>query len=164
MWVPGDNDWTDCWGRYGPSTLPVLRPARAARARAAAVHVDRPEPRSEDADAHARVERGRPVRAVLGERPLDNGPVVYIGLNVQGSNDNYPYAGVDGETPPAGGDRPPASRGDGAKAADIHWLHEGFEYAKQVDAKGVMVIQQADLNFNNEQHLADTRSWDAFPD
>ena len=28
------------------------------------------------------------------------GPVVYIGLNVQGSNDNYPYAGVDGETRP----------------------------------------------------------------
>jgi hypothetical protein len=27
-----------------------------------------------------------------------------------------------------------------------------------------MVIQQADLNFNNEQHLADIRSWDAFAD
>jgi hypothetical protein len=26
-----------------------------------------------------------------------------------------------------------------------------------------MVVFQADLNFNNEQHLADTRSWDAFP-
>lgn len=20
VWVPGDNDWTDCWGRYGPAT------------------------------------------------------------------------------------------------------------------------------------------------
>ena len=26
------------------------------------------------------------------------GPVVYLGLNVQGSNDNYPYAGVEGES------------------------------------------------------------------
>jgi hypothetical protein len=34
----------------------------------------------------------------------------------------------------------------------------------RVHAKGVMVIWQADPNFNNEQHLADTRSWDAFPD
>jgi hypothetical protein len=25
------------------------------------------------------------------------------------------------------------------------------------------VVFQADLNFNNEQHLAATRSWDAFP-
>src|SRR5712671_2656160 len=24
--VPGDNDWTDCWGRYGPSTLPYSDP------------------------------------------------------------------------------------------------------------------------------------------
>ena len=27
-----------------------------------------------------------------------------------------------------------------------------------------MVIWQADPNFNNEQHLSDIRSWDAFPD
>ena len=27
-----------------------------------------------------------------------------------------------------------------------------------------MVIWQADPNFNNEQHLGDTRSWDAYPD
>ena len=20
MFTPGDNDWTDCWGRYGPGT------------------------------------------------------------------------------------------------------------------------------------------------
>src|ERR1043166_2965027 len=24
--VPGDNDWTDCWGRYGPATLPYFDP------------------------------------------------------------------------------------------------------------------------------------------
>jgi hypothetical protein len=22
VWLPGDNDWTDCWGRYGTSSLP----------------------------------------------------------------------------------------------------------------------------------------------
>src|SRR5581483_1026646 len=26
IWVPGDNDWTDCWGRYGPGTLPYFDP------------------------------------------------------------------------------------------------------------------------------------------
>src|SRR5262249_12656177 len=26
IWVPGDNDWTDCWGRYGPPTLPYFDP------------------------------------------------------------------------------------------------------------------------------------------
>jgi hypothetical protein len=27
-----------------------------------------------------------------------------------------------------------------------------------------MIVIQADLNFNNEQHLTDTRSYDSFPD
>ena len=45
----------------------------------------------------------------------------------------------------------------------IEWLHEGFQYAARVHAKGVMVIWQADPNFNNEYQLPDTRSWDAFP-
>jgi hypothetical protein len=26
VFVPGDNDWTDCWGRYGPATLPYSDP------------------------------------------------------------------------------------------------------------------------------------------
>jgi hypothetical protein len=57
--------------------------------------------------------------------------------------------------------------GDGPvarKAAVLHWLEEGFAYAKQIGARGVMIVWQADPNFNNEAHLADTRSWDAFPD
>src|SRR5262245_41617315 len=24
IWVPGDNDWTDCWGRYGPGQRPFF--------------------------------------------------------------------------------------------------------------------------------------------
>jgi hypothetical protein len=26
IWVPGDNDWTDCRGRYGPGTQPYSDP------------------------------------------------------------------------------------------------------------------------------------------
>jgi hypothetical protein len=50
------------------------------------------------------------------------------------------------------------------KAADLHWLAEGFAHAKKVGAKGVMVIWQANPNFTNEQQIADLRSWDAYPD
>ncbi|HVR63876.1 MAG TPA: hypothetical protein VMU50_18370 [Polyangia bacterium] len=50
------------------------------------------------------------------------------------------------------------------KAAVLAWLDEGFKHAKKIGAKGVMVIWQADPNFNNEQHLPDTRSYDAFAD
>jgi hypothetical protein len=91
------------------------------------------------------------------------GPIVYIGMNVQGSNDNYPYAGVDGETRTDSQIAVQRAEETARKAANIHWLNEGFDYAKSVNAAGIMIIIQADLNFNNEQHLADTRSWDAFP-
>src|SRR5207253_7582236 len=62
------------------------------------------------------------------------GPVVFVGLNVQGSNDNYPYAGVDGETrPQAEIDRQRAEE-TARKVAVLHRLHEGFAYAKRTHA------------------------------
>ena len=166
IWVPGDNDWTDCWGRYGPGTF--------------APGADDPEERLQhERDLFASTPFS------LGQRKLrltrqssaggayaiysENvrwkyGPVVFIGLNVQGSNDNFPYAGVDGETRSDAEIARQRAEEVARKAADIAWLNESFGYAKTVGALGVMIVFQADLNFNNEQHLTDTRSWDAFPD
>jgi hypothetical protein len=163
IWLPGDNDWTDCWGRYGPGTggfdplerLDLERQLFASTDQSLGQKTLTLTRQSNEGGPYA--DYAENVRWRLG-------PVVYIGLNVQGSNDNYPYAGVDGET--RSQDEIDRQRAEevARKAADLHWLHAGFAYAKQVGAKGVMVIQQADLNFNNEQHLADTRSWDAFPE
>jgi hypothetical protein len=164
IWVPGDNDWTDCWGRYGTSTLPYSDPLeRLAFERQLFTSTDQSLGRktltltrqSDQGGLYA--EYSENVRWTFG-------PVVYIGLNVQGSNDNYPYAGVDGETRPQSEINRQRAEEVARKAADIQWLHDGFEYAARVGAKGVMVIWQADPNFNNEQHLADPRSWDAFAD
>jgi hypothetical protein len=164
IWLPGDNDWTDCWGRYGPASMPYFDPLER-------LGLERVLFTSTDQSLGQRtltLTRQSSEGGLLAEYSENvrwkYGPVVYIGLNVQGSNDNYPYAGVDGETrPQIEIDR---QRGEevARKAANLQWLHEGFGYAKKVRARGVMVIQQADLNFNNEQHLVDTRSWDAFPD
>ena len=158
--VTGDNDWTDCWGRYGPGTSTP-----------------------ETADPIERLQHERelffPTRFSLGQRKLSltrqsppyvenarwkYGPVVYITLNMQGSNDNYPYAGVDGESRPQAEIERQRAEEVARKAANLAWLGDGFAYARQVHAKGVMIIAQADLMFNNENHLADPRSWDAFPD
>ena len=159
IWLPGDNDWTDCWGRYGPAAAPFFDPIER-------LNLERLLFASTDQS--------------LGQKPVtlmrqsaegypENvrwqlGPVVYIGLNVQGSNDNYPYPGVDGET--RGSEEIARQRAEetARKAAVLEWLHEGFEEAARVHALGVMVIWQADPNFNNDQHLANTMSWDAYPD
>jgi hypothetical protein len=166
IFLPGDNDWTDCWGRYGPTTT--------------APGADDPIERLQHerdlffstpyslGQQKLRLTRQSDTDAAYGQYSENvrwqYGPVVYIGLNAQGSNDNYPYAGVDGETrSQAEIDRQRAEE-VARKAANLAWLQEGFDYAKQVGALGVMVIAQVDLNFNNEYHLSDSRSWDAFPD
>ena len=158
IWVPGDNDWTDCWGRYGPATMPYSDSLeRLAFERI--LFASTPESLGQKTLTLTRQSGGYPenVRWTFG-------PVVYLGLNVQGSNDNYPYPGVDGETRSDAEIAKQRAEEIARKAADLQWLHEGFQYATGIHAKGVMVIWQADLNFNNEQRLADTRSWDAFAD
>jgi hypothetical protein len=163
IWLPGDNDWTDCWGRYGAGTggqdpierLDHERALFASTPFSLGRHKLRLNRESAEGGAYAQ----------YSENVFwTYGPVVYLGLNVQGSNDNFPYAGVDGET--RSDDEINRQRGEevARKAAALHWLDEGFAYAQKTRAKGVMIIWQADPNFNNEQKLADTRSWDAYPD
>lgn len=95
--VPGDNDWTDCWGRYGAGTggfdslerLDHERQLFFSTPYSLGQHPMRLHRQSDEGGAYALYKEN--VRWVKGS-------VVYLGVNVQGSNDNYPYAGVDGET------------------------------------------------------------------
>lgn len=164
VWVPGDNDWTDCWGRYGPGTAPFSDPIeRLNHERQLFTSTSRSLGEKTLTLTRESSEGGS--YALYSENVRWTfGPVVYLGLNVQGSNDNYPYHDTD-----------PFPRSDAEiqrqrneeiarKTADLHWLDEGFAYAKQIHAKGVLIVWQADPNFNNEQHLANPHDWDAFPD
>ena len=169
IWVPGDNDWTDCWGRYGAAQAPYHDPIERLNF----------ERQLFDSTSQSLGQRTLTLTRESSEGGQyaiysENvrwvyGPVVYIGLNVQGSNDNYPYPETDGESGAV------ITRSDAEiqrerneetarKAADLHWLDESFAYAKQVGAKGILIDWQADPNFNNEQHLSNPHDWDAFPD
>src|SRR5262245_651129 len=164
IWVPGDNDWTDCWGRYGRVTLPYSDPLeRLAFERMLFTSTDQSLGRRTLTLTRQSDEGGE--FALYSENVRWSfGPVVYIGLNVQGSNDNFPYAGVDGETRSAAEIDRQRAEEVARKAANLEWLREGFQHARQVRAKGVMIVWQADPNFNNDQHLTDPRSGDAYPD
>ena len=163
IFVPGDNDWTDCWGRYGPATAPFFDPEE---------RLDRERALFFSTDFSLGKEKLRITRQT-GEGYPENqrwkvGPVVYIGLNVQGSNDNYAYRDTEmGAGVPVRSDAEIQRQRNeeiARKAAVFRWLDAGFAYAKGVRAKGVMIIWQADPNFNNEQHLTNAHDWDAFPD
>jgi hypothetical protein len=166
VWLPGDNDWTDCWGRYGAGTfLPGFDDPieRLAHERVLFASTDFSLGQKKLRLTRESKEGGS--YALYSENVRwQYGAVVFLGLNVQGSNDNYPYFGVDGETRTAAQIEVQRAEERARKAANLHWLSEGFDYAKRVHAAGVMIVFQADLMFNNEQHLPDTRSYDAFPD
>lgn len=149
--TPGDNDWTDCWGLYGPGTggydpLERLDFERKTffpndltlGARPMRVQRQSSEPGYEAYPENARWIAGR---------------VLYLTLNFQGSNDNLPHAGVDGETRSDAEIARQKAEHDARQAANIHWLQESFAKAQRIGAKGVVVTWQADPNFNNERNL-----------
>jgi hypothetical protein len=149
--VPGDNDWTDCWGRYGPGTggfdplerldheRQVFYPTNQSLGR----HTMTVQRESDEPGYQAYRENVRWI----------SGPVMYLGLNVQGSNDNLPHAGVDGETRPDSEIARMAAEHRQREQANLHWLEESYALATRLGLKGVLVDWQADPNFNNEQHL-----------
>ena len=149
--VPGDNDWTDCWGRYGPGTggfdalerldheRQVFYPTNQTLGR----HTMSVQRESSEAGFEQYRENVRWVE----------GPVMFIGLNVQGSNDNLPHAGVDGETRPDSEIARMTAEHQQREAANIHWLSESYAMATRLGLNGVLVDWQADPNFNNEQKL-----------
>jgi hypothetical protein len=169
IWVPGDNDWTDCWGRYGFAQAPYHDPIERLN-HERQVFDSTSQSLGEQTLTLTRESSEGGQYAIYSENVRwRSGPVVYIGLNVQGSNDNYPYPETDGESGAV------VVRSDAEiqrerseevarKAADLHWLDEGYSYAKRVGAKGTLIDWQADPSFNNEQHLSNTHDCDAFPD
>jgi len=161
IFVPGDNDWTDCWGRYGAGTMPFFDPEeRLNFERSLFFSTDR--------------SLGRETLKITRQAGYPEnqrwkvGPVVYLGLNVQGSNDNFAYRDTEAGTgvPVRSDAEIQRQRNEeiARKAAVFQWLDAGFDYAKRVHAKGVMIIWQADPDFNNEQHLTNPHDYDAYPD
>jgi hypothetical protein len=165
IWLPGDNDWTDCWGRYGPGTQPYSDPIERLNHERQVFDSTSQSLGEHTLTLTRESSEGGPYAIYSENVRWVYGPVVYIGLNVQGSNDNYPYHDTDPY--PLRDDAEIQRQRDeetARKAADLHWLDEGFQYAKQINARGVLIDWQADPNFNNEQHQTNPHEWDAFPD
>jgi hypothetical protein len=162
VWVPGDNDWTDCWGRYGAGSAPFFDPEeRLAHERQLFDSTNRSLGQTTLALTRESAEGG--AYALYSENVRwVKGPVVYLAMNVQGSNDNYPYPDTDSRS--ATEQQRQRDEQIARKAANLHWLSEGYAYAKQIHAKGLMIVWQADPNFNNEQHPANPHDFDAYPD
>jgi hypothetical protein len=164
VWVPGDNDWTDCWGRYGPATAPFSDPIERLNHERQLFTSTSQSMGKKTLTLTRESSEGGAYSLYSENVRWTYGPVVYLGLNVQGSNDNYPYHDTDPYPRTDAEIQRQQSEEIARKAADLHWLDEGFAYAKQIHAKGVLIVWQADPNFNNEQHLTNPHDGDAFSD
>jgi len=130
--TPGDNDWTDCY-RAKPRTYDPLE--RLGKLRKMFFSGDtslgqrtiKLIRQSQDSKYTSYVENAR----------WAYGGALFVTLHMTGSNNNL------GRTPEM--DKEYEDR----NAANIAWLDAAFDEAKRVDSKAIMIISQANPNFEN---------------
>lgn len=137
VYVPGDNEWTDC---HGAGRDPVERLARIRQ-----VFFATPESFGI---------RKLPFEQQSPERPEHTrwfaGSVLFVGLNVAGSNNNHiqDLTGGDPQDTRTPAELQAAEAEFQARDAAVReWLGASFEAAVGANADGVVVAMQADPSF-----------------
>ena len=130
VYVPGDNEWTDCHrasnGGYDPlERLSKLREIFFAGDRSLGRRTLKLA-RQSDVPRYALFREN--LRWAYGD-------VVFVGLNVPGSNNNL------GRTPAMDAEYRDRN------AANLVWMQEAFDFARQQGAKGIMLVIQANPGF-----------------
>jgi hypothetical protein len=157
VYVPGDNEWTDCHrtNNGGYDTLERLAYLRK---------VMFPTLNSLGQTTMPLEHQGK-----LGEKYVENtrftmGPVMFVGLNVPGSNNNVVMTASECTTKSAR----KAAQCDAANAeylerdaANIAWLEESFAKARASKVEGVVVVVQADPGFDLAETYAEDESLQA---
>jgi hypothetical protein len=142
VYVPGDNEWTDCdrasAGSYDPNDrLALVRKMFAAT------------PKSLGQD---KIALNRQSSAFPENVRWQYGAVTYVGLNVPGSDNNAPQFDASGKQ--TDGD---LAEYTARNAANLDWLDKGFAAAKASRSKAIMITLQADMWTEPTAHFADTK-------
>jgi hypothetical protein len=144
IYVPGDNEWTDCHrlnngGYDNLERLAYLRKTMFAKPKTFGMQEILVEHQGKPGEKFAE-----------NVRFLHNG-VMFVGLNIPGSNNNKVMSEKECAWQSA---RTPAQcAADNAEyqerdAANIAWMHAAFAQAKAEKAAGVMIVFQADPGFD----------------
>jgi hypothetical protein len=144
VFLPGDNEWTDCdrasAGSYDPNErLALVRKMFASTNQSLGNKTLELTRQSAQFPENVRWSLGR---------------VTYIGVNVPGSDNNAPQFDATGKQ--TDGD---LAEYTARNAANLKWLDEGFAAAKKDHSIAVMVVQQADMwsTADPTAHFADTK-------
>ncbi len=145
VYVPGDNEWTDCWhlkaGGYDAlERLDHLRRTMFAR------------PRSFGRRTLALEQQGAPGAAFSENTRFVHGGIVFLQLNVAGSDNNRVESDALCLAKPKRDLAHCAADNAEFRArteADIAWLHQGFALARARQAPGLVLTFQADPHFDS---------------
>lgn len=144
VYVPGDNEWTDCHRKNNDGYDPLERLDHLRK-------VMVPSTRSLGQRQMELTRQGR-----LGERFVENTRfnhrgIEFVTLNVPGSNNNLVLDEKDcSHKSVRTASQCEAANAEHAErdAANIAWLREGFAKATASKARGIVVVMQADPGFD----------------
>lgn len=146
VYVPGDNEWTDCDRTSIQDGKAADSVDRLAYLRGLSYPSDRSLGRQT-------MPLTRQSAAYPENVRWQTRGITYIGLNVPGSDNNFSTGGKDGPAPEAQAEY--AAR----NAANLAWLRAGFAAAKAQHGSGVAIFIQADMwdPTATLTHFADTK-------
>jgi hypothetical protein len=144
VYVPGDNEWTDCHrsnngGYDNLERLATLRRTMYARTT------------SFGRQTMALEHQGAPGEKFVENTRFVRQGIVFVGLNVPGSNNNQVLDDKDCSKKSARTPAHCAADNDEyleRDAANIDWLQQSFKMARDKKAKGIVVVFQADPGFD----------------
>jgi hypothetical protein len=141
---PGDNEWTDCHRTNNGGYDNIERLDHLRKAMFATTD-------SFGASKMPLDHQGKPGEKFSENVRFVHGGIVFVGLNIPGSNNNKVN---DDKTCTAKSARTPEQcAADNAEfaerdAANIAWMHDAFELAKSSNAAGIVIVSQADPWFD----------------
>lgn len=145
VYIPGDNEWTDCHRSNNGGFNALERLAHIRK-------VMYPTMNSLGQTTLALEHQGK----AAGDKFVENvrfayGPVVFVGLNVPGSNNNVILSAKDCSNKSVRTQEVcDASNAEYLErdAANIAWMEQSFQKAAQTNARGVVLVIQGDPGFD----------------
>ena len=144
IYVPGDNEWTDCHrtNNGGYDNLERLEHMR---------QVMFAGPKSFGAKKMPLEHQGKPGEKFVENIRFTHGGIVFVGLNIPGSNNNK----VNDEKSCTNKSARTQAQCDADNAeylerdaANVAWMHQAFDLAKKQKARGIVLVFQADPWFD----------------
>jgi hypothetical protein len=144
VYVPGDNEWTDCHRSNNGDMKPLERLAHLRR-------VMYPTSNSLGQETLALEHQGKPGEAYVENTRFSQGPVVFASFNMPGSNNNLVLTAKQctDKSKRSLADCDAASAEYLARdAANRQWLKEAFSKARSQQAKGIVLVVQGEPGFD----------------